>query len=55
MRMFPPQTCEVLEVLLEDGTVARALWTGSKWWRGQTTVEPRAWRQPETETLAKVA
>jgi hypothetical protein len=42
--LIPAERFQQIEVLLQDSTVKRAIWTGAKWWSGDHEVKPRAWR-----------
>lgn len=52
--LIPAERFQQIEVLLQDSSVIRAIWTGSKWWGGNREVKPCAWR-PLQETRSQVA
>jgi hypothetical protein len=49
---FHPDWYETLEVRLPDGTVARAVWTGTKWWSTSGAISPTNWRPLQPATAA---
>jgi hypothetical protein len=41
---FPPESCETYEVILADGSVHRAFWSGKAWWLQGKAIAPAGWR-----------
>jgi len=44
MAAFPPESCESYDVMLADGSVQRAFWSGKAWWLQGKVIQPIGWR-----------